>query len=449
MKVLLISANTLTVPYPVYPLGLDYIVDAIATDHQVKIADMNDIEDYDSLGKIINDFSPDIIGISLRNIDNTDRRDPKGFIGSYRELVMALRNHSKAPLILGGSGFTIFPDEFMQALEADYGIIGEGERLPLLLNAITNKEDISGIPGVITRDKDGLLPAPWDNSFTRSFDADNSHVQFYLKRGGMLNLQTKRGCNFRCIYCTYPHIEGKKMRLVPPEEVAKTAVRLQDAGAKYLFITDSIFNSNYPHSIEVARAFMKAGVSVPWGAFLAPTNPPQDYYQIMADAGLAHVEFGTDSLSNDVLASYGKPFRVNHVLNAHKSTIDAGLYVLHYFLLGGPGENNDSLNETLSNIDKLDKTVLFFFCGMRIYPYTALYDIAVKEGQISRSQSIMGPVFYESTLISSNEIIHRVEEQTKERTNWIIGSGRDNTAEILSRMYTRGHHGPLWEHLIQ
>ena len=449
MKVLLISANTLTVPYPVYPLGLDYIVDAIATDHQVKIADMNDIEDYDSLGKIINDFSPDIIGISLRNIDNTDRRDPKGFIGSYRELVMALRNHSKAPLILGGSGFTIFPDEFMQALEADYGIIGEGERLPLLLDAITNKEDISGIPGVITRDKDGLLPAPWDNSFTRSFDADNSHVQFYLKRGGMLNLQTKRGCNFRCIYCTYPHIEGKKMRLVPPEEVAKTAVRLQDAGAKYLFITDSIFNSNYPHSIEVARAFMKAGVSVPWGAFLAPTNPPQDYYQIMADAGLAHVEFGTDSLSNDVLASYGKPFRVNHVLNAHKSAIDAGLYVLHYFLLGGPGEDNDSLNETLSNIDKLDKTVLFFFCGMRIYPYTALYDIAVKEGQISRSQSIMGPVFYESTLISSNEIIHRVEEQTKERTNWIIGSGRDNTAEILSRMYTRGHHGPLWEHLIQ
>jgi len=449
MKVLLISANTLTVPYPVYPLGLDYIVDAIATDHQVKIADMNDIEDYDSLGKIINDFSPDIIGISLRNIDNTDRRDPKGFIGSYRELVMALRNHSKAPLILGGSGFTIFPDEFMQALEADYGIIGEGERLPLLLDAITNKEDISGIPGVITRDKDGLLPAPWDNSFTRSFDADNSHVQFYLKRGGMLNLQTKRGCNFRCIYCTYPHIEGKKMRLVPPEEVAKTAVRLQDAGAKYLFITDSIFNSNYPHSIEVARAFMKAGVSVPWGAFLAPTNPPQDYYQIMADAGLAHVEFGTDSLSNDVLASYGKPFRVNHVLNAHKSAIDAGLYVLHYFLLGGPGEDNDSLNETLSNIDKLDKTVLFFFCGMRIYPYTALYDIAVKEGQISRSQSIMGPVFYESTLISSNEIIHRVEEQTKERTNWIIASGRDNTAEILSRMYTRGHHGPLWEHLIQ
>jgi radical SAM superfamily enzyme YgiQ (UPF0313 family) len=449
MKVLLISANTLTIPYPVYPLGLDYVADSIATDHRVKIADMNDIKDYDLLAKIINDFSPDIIGLSLRNIDNTDRRSPKDFIGGYRELVMVLRNHSKAPLILGGSGFTIFPDEFMKSLEADYGIIGEGERLPLLLSAIENKEDPSNITGVVTRDKNGLLPVPWDNSFTRSFDAHNSHVQFYLKEGGMLNLQTKRGCNFRCIYCTYPHIEGKKMRPVPPEEVAKTAIRLQDAGAKYLFITDSIFNSNYSQSVEVARAFMKAGVSVPWGAFLAPTNPPQDYYQIMADAGLKHVEFGTDSLSNDVLALYAKPFRVKHVLNAHKSAIDAGLYVLHYFLLGGPGEDDDSLNETFSNIDKLDKTVLFFFCGMRIYPHTALYDIAVKERQISKSQSIIEPVFYESRLISSNKIIHFVEEQMKERTNWIIGSVRDNTPEILSRMYARGHYGPLWEHLIQ
>jgi hypothetical protein len=122
---------------------------------------------------------------------------------------------------------------------------------------------------------------------------------------------------------------------------------------------------------------------------------------------------------------------------------------LHYFLLGGPGEDDDSLNETFSNIDKLDKTVLFFFCGMRIYPHTALYDIAVKERQISKSQSIIEPVFYESRLISSNKIIHFVEEQMKERTNWIIGSVRDNTPEILSRMYARGHYGPLWEHLIQ
>ena len=80
MKVVLISANTLTTPYPVYPLGVDYVADAISADHETMIVDMNTLEDHGSLGKEISDYSPDIIGISLRNIDNADRVYRKGFI---------------------------------------------------------------------------------------------------------------------------------------------------------------------------------------------------------------------------------------------------------------------------------------------------------------------------------------------------------------------------------
>ena len=361
MKVLLISENRLTDPYPVYPLGLDYVADAIKADHQVEIADMNQLKDDDSLKRLINCFSPDIIGISLRNVDNTDTTDSKDFIGNCLKIVETIRDVSKAPLILGGSGFTIFPAEIMETLKADYGIIGEGEKLALLLKAIENKKDVSSISGVITRKTDKPVPTPLENSFRRNFDANSSYLKFYLKNGGILNLQTKRGCNFRCIYCTYPHIEGRNLRLIPPREVADTALRLQRAGAKFLFVTDSVFNSDLRHSMEVARAFINAGLSIPWGAFFAPTNPPEDYYQLMSDAGLTHVEFGTESLSNSVLASYGKPFKADHVFNAHKSANRAGLYVAHYFLMGGPGENNDSLNETLLNADRLDETVLFFF----------------------------------------------------------------------------------------
>jgi len=143
MKILLISANTLTSPYPVYPLGLDYVANAIGADHQVKIADMNDVGNYDSLGNIIRHFSPDIIGMSLRNADNTDTSDPRGFVGNYQELTAAIREYSDARLVLGGSGFTIFPAEFMKVLKADYGIIGEGERLALLLNALEKQEDVA------------------------------------------------------------------------------------------------------------------------------------------------------------------------------------------------------------------------------------------------------------------------------------------------------------------
>ena len=449
MKVLLISPNTLTTPYPVYPLGLDYVAGVIAQNHEVRITDINAPEGRDSISKTIHDYLPDIIGISLRNIDNTDTTDPRGFIVEYREVVDMIRAHSKAPLVLGGSGFTLFPSEIMDALGADYGIIGEGERFPLLIEAIEDQKDVSSIPGIIAKGAQKLTPSPWDGSFTRIFDLHSPHVQFYLKNSGMLNLQTKRGCNFRCIYCTYPHIEGKDLRRVPPGEAADTAVQLQEAGAKYIFIADSIFNSDYSHSIDVAHAFADAGVSIPWGAFFAPTRPPDKYYEILADAGLTHVEFGTESLSDDMLACYRKPFGVDHVFDAHAAAIDAGLHVAHYFLFGGPGESEKSVEQTLSNIAKLNKTVLFFFCGIRIFPHTELYDMAVEEGYISGTQSMLAPVFYESEFIRSDEIIQRVEAHAKGRPNWVFGAGGKDIAKIVSRLYSRGHSGPLWEHLIR
>jgi len=375
MKVLLISANTLTTPYPVYPLGLDYVADAIAADHQVKIVDINNLGEHGSLGKEIGDYSPDIIGISLRNIDNADSVNRKGFISEYREYVKAVRKYSKAPLVLGGSGFTLFPAEVMEALGAEYGIIGEGERLALLLKAMEKKEDPSRIPGIMTLAEEKAIPDPFDRSFALNYVPDISRLRYYLKNGGMLNLQTKRGCTFRCIYCTYPRIEGNHLRLIPPEDAANNALRLQNSGAKYFFVTDSVFNSDYSHSIKVARAFKNAGVSIPWGAFFAPTNPPEGYFRIMADAGLSHVEFGTESLSANMLKTYKKPFGAKHIFNAHKAAIEAGLFVAHYFLLGGPGEDEDSLNETLSNIAMLSKSVLFFFalCAfIRILPFMTL-----------------------------------------------------------------------------
>jgi len=95
MKILLISANDLTTPYPVYPVGLDYVAGAIAHRHQVKIADINLMEDGE-LSALISTFKPDVVGISLRNVDNSDIEDPKLFIGGHRDLCTKIRQNTDA-----------------------------------------------------------------------------------------------------------------------------------------------------------------------------------------------------------------------------------------------------------------------------------------------------------------------------------------------------------------
>lgn len=311
------------------------------------------------------------------------------------------------------------------------------------------KTDINKIPGVVTKEKTSIVYEPYSGTINRHFDPADRHTNFYLSYGGMLNLQTKRGCPFQCSYCTYPHIEGARMRFYPPREIAQSARELQEAGAKYIFITDSAFNASYDHSAQVAEAFIKAKVSIPWGGFFVPTVPPADYYKILANAGLTHVEFGTESLSDTVLANLRKPFSAENVSVAHKEALDAGLHVAHYFLLGGPGENKQTLQNTLAGIDSLEKAVFFFFCGVRIYPHTALYDVALREGQIAADENILPPVFYRSPGITVEEIMKTVENKANGRVNWLIGAGEAKATRILPKLYRRGFTGPLWEYLIQ
>jgi len=449
LKILLVSANTLTTPYPVYPLGLDHVADALWADHDVKIADINAIGDIEQLSRIIDSFAPDVVGISLRNIDNTDQTDQRSFVAEYRRVAKVIRKNTKATLVLGGSGFTLFPQEMMDVLKADYGIVGEGERLADVLRAMAKKAPIRGIPGVFTREDPQKIPPPLAGRFGRNHLLKSPHLQYYLENGGMLNLQTKRGCPFRCIYCTYPHIEGRKLRFVSPEAVAEDALRLQTAGAKYFFVTDSVFNSHPMHSMAVAEAFIAAGLKIPWGAFFAPVKPPKGYFELMARAGLTHAEFGTESMCDAVLKKYGKPFRTKDVFEAHKTALDGGLYVSHFFLLGGPGENEKTLDETLNRIEQLGRSVFFFFTAMRIYPNTGLYDMAVAEGQISNLTPLLEPCFYASQEIPQAEILARLEKHAQGRPNWIVGSGGEKSAAIVARLYERGHTGPLWEHLIR
>jgi len=449
MKVLLISANTTHAPHPVYPLGLDYVRGALTPRHAVRILDVNVAGELAQLEPILRADPPDVVGISIRNIDNVDTFESKSYLPGYERIARLVRSCTQAPMVLGGSGFSIFPGELMSRLDADFGVVGEGEAMAPLLAALEGGTDPAALPGIVTRGRTAPDPVPWSGTLARQAGPRDDRLQFYLERGGILNLQTKRGCPFGCIYCTYPHIEGHRMRLAPPDGVAREALELQGLGARYLFITDSTFNADNDHSLAVARAFRRQGLAIPWGGFFAPLRPPDGYYDTLAEAGLAHAEFGTESLCDSQLKRYGKPFGTQEVFAAHRSASRAGLHIAHYLLLGGPGEDALTLEETLRHADGLEKAVFFAFCGMRIFPHTPLYEIALGEGQIGPGQDLLSPVFYRSRGIATEEIIARVQRQARGRMNWVCGGGGDQTQRVVNRMHARGHHGPLWELLLR
>jgi len=149
------------------------------------------------------------------------------------------------------------------------------------------------------------------------------------------------------------------------------------------------------------------------------------------------------------LKRYGKPFGAAEVFAAHESARRAGVHIAHYLLFGGPGEDAETVNETLERAEELEKAVFFAFCGIRIFPHAPLYDLALAEGQITRDQDLLSPVFYRSRGIGTEEILARVKRQAAGRANWVTGDGGEKTERIVTRMHAHGRPGPLWELLLR
>ena len=281
MQILLISANRERMPYPVAPLGLAYIAEALlAEGHDCRAIDLCFSENAEhDLTQMVKDFPPDAIGISLRNLDNLTYPPSISYLPELEETIAIIRRRTTAPIIIGGSGFSLAPLPLMQRLEVDFGIVGEGEgSMVELVQRLEKNASLEGIPGVLSRGKDEFLPPRPLDSFgiPARRVLDNKR---YLQEGGMANIQTKRGCPFNCIYCTYPLLEGKHVRVRDVGEVVRELKGLQTAqGVDYCYFVDDIFNYPPDYTEALLREMIAQGVKIKWTAFVNPRFLTLDIY---------------------------------------------------------------------------------------------------------------------------------------------------------------------------
>lgn len=449
-KTLLISLNTFTTPYPVFPLALSYLHGFLAdnlTEHEFVLWDP--LVHKTPIEEIVKQQKPDYLILSIRNIDNTSSVNQLNFVSQYREFINKLRTVTDAVVIVGGSGFSIFPTPLFDSLSPDFGVAGEGE-IPLknLIQALDSGGSYKNIPGVIYRKKQEIIHNK-NSSFIgyQQYAFHDDLIKYYWQESGMLNLQTKRGCAFDCIYCTYPTIDGGA-RTHSVSTVMETITKLyKQYGITYLFFTDSVFNMFPAFNREFAEALIKADMpNLKWGAYFSPKNITKEELILYKKAGLEHIEFGTESLSDTVLAAYNKPFGFDDIAAVSHLCRELEIHHSHFLILGGYGETDATLLETFKNAEKLEKTLFFPYVGMRIYPYTPLRKYAVAEGVIAEDDTLLENRFYlQKGVDLSLERLRTLAKDSPSR--WIFPD--ENDAETISRMRKKQFKGPLWEYLIR
>ena len=420
-RVLLVSTNRERAPYPVLPNGMSCVASALAAaGHDVRVADLMFARDAaGEAARAAREFRPDVIGVSVRNIDNSDAIALRHYTPDAAATLHALRGAAPgATVIAGGAAFGVAPAALFSELGVDFAVAGDGERASVALVAdLAAGRTPGAIPGLVRmQGGDVAFTPPGEDADLDALPRPALHrwldVRRYERIGATVPVQTKRGCVYKCVYCTYRNVEGWGYRLRDPECVADEIAELHANGVRHVDFVDSTFNSPPGHARDVCAAITKRklGMTLETTNF-TPAAAFPDLLDAMRHAGFTALGITAESASDDVLEKLQKGFTADTVRIAAERVERAGIRTLWIFLVGGPGETERTLAETLAfakwRLERGD--AVYLTVGLRIYPGTALHKIAVAEGTVQASDALLAPTFYFSSALTLDGVVARLK----------------------------------------
>jgi radical SAM superfamily enzyme YgiQ (UPF0313 family) len=426
MHVLLIAANTERFNMPVLPLGLGCIARAVQeAGHEIELLNLMAHADVQNVIQAsIRNFEPQAVGISVRNIDDQEMTAPKFLLEPVRAIVSFCRSLTAVPIIIGGAGYSIFPQSALDYLGADMGIQGNGERsFVLLLERLQKGADPAGIPGLhlygkspaaepnVQKDPgDFAMPVP---GVHLSAPADLQDQPIWLP------YQTRRGCPLRCSYCSTPAIEGALLRKRDPARVVDSLDEYAAAGFDRFFFVDNVFNLPLAYAKRICAQILKRELKIKWRCILYPWKVDEELVRMMALAGCEDVSLGFESGSARIIKNMNKRYSPEEVRHICSLLQKYGIQTMGFLLLGGPGEDRHTVMESLAFADSLPVASMRITVGIRVYPFTPIAGQAVKDGMIRADDDLLFPRFYiaEDLKIWTRET---VSGWIKGRRNWFM-----------------------------
>ncbi len=393
---------------PPFPLGLAYVASNIEKRyHDVEIWDAMFQEDWEKgLRDHLQDFQPEVIGLSIRNVDDQNIGQPKFFLEETKRMVEVCREEVGAPIVAGGSGFSIFCREAIHDLGVDFGVVGEGEKaFNLVLECMESGGDFNRVPGLIGSEKGENLRAPpqWIEKLDDLRPADRIQIdakRYYESPGqpfvpNVATVQGKRGCPLSCIYCSTPAIEGTSIRVRSPKNVLdEIEILRKDYGFKRIHFVDSLFTNPAWHARVVCEEILRRKIEIHWSCTINPGFAQPELLKLMRRSGCELVMVGNESGCSRILQGLRKGFGKEEVEQCFSSCRKEGLRCQGFLLIGGPGEDRESVQESVELLEHYEPDQVIVTIGIRIYPGCELTRIAEREGKIQSETNLLHPRFY-------------------------------------------------------
>jgi anaerobic magnesium-protoporphyrin IX monomethyl ester cyclase len=361
-----------------YPsLGLAYLAAVLeAQQHEVRVFDFG-LDPGRPLADDVADvlaFGPAVIGITsmtsaYHNVEQT---------------LQILRPATDATIVLGGPHATVYPERTLREQPAvDYLVSGEGEETLLdLLDVLAGRreeEQVAGLcyrqggqpvcnePRPLIADLDALpIPA------RHLFELDR-YPLFAPDGERMLTVLTSRGCPYNCSYC-FKGIVGRTYRQRSPENlVRELKVLIETYRIRNFYFIDDLFTLDVKRLDALLDLMMTESLDILWQCLARVDRVTPELLNKMAAAGCREIHYGIESGNQAIIDRVGKRITLDQVRHAVSWTAAAGIRTKGYFMLGLPGDTEETMEQTIDFAASLDLDNAMFSLTTP-FPGTRMWD---------------------------------------------------------------------------
>jgi len=403
MKVLLIATNQADrymdrMAVRPLPVGLAYVAAHIDTArHPLQVLDLmfSDDAQRDITGAVQH-FQPEVVGLSLRNLDNQSYLHPVWHLPAVRALISHLRSLSPATIVCGGPAFSILPEACFSYLSPDLGIAGDAaESFAQLVERCARDESYTDLPGAVYRQRDHIVVNP--EHFTTDFHIpprlDLLDLRRYDKAGFGIGVVNKLAQYYYATADGKGQSNGEDWRIRPVDDIIEELRRLQrDFGIRKVFFIDSGFNIPLLRAKELCQALIHANLGLRWNSYLRPGEGDAELIELMQRSGCSLALLaGTDGYGAEHV-DLGE--RLDKVRQFTTLCRQGGLPFTIALSFGNPGETRATVDHKLAFLCQAAPAFATLRVGTRVLPHTHLAKTALEEGLITAEAELLQPTFY-------------------------------------------------------
>jgi radical SAM superfamily enzyme YgiQ (UPF0313 family) len=428
----------------IFPIGLHALYCYVAWKRpglELSILDQNAAPDPEAALAAALERRPELICLSLRNVDTTNRRDLHYHYAWLPPLLRAITRLSpQSVVVIGGAGFSMHATAIMERNpELRYGVFLEGEET--LCRLLDRPTDPAAVPGLYYRDESGAVrfsgPRP-----PLDLAAIPARTRAPLDLGpyhdyGAFGIEYKRGCALKCDYCSYPFLGGRTVRSRPVEVVVREMAWFhREHGVSLFHLTDPIFNVPRESAVAFCRTLVAARLPMKWIGWFNERYLDQELVDLALEAGCAEFVFSPDGYGRRSLAELQKNIRPEDIRHSYRlARKNRGMRVSWNFVANPPGERAVDVFSLFlfyvrAKLTLGRRLVAFFINHIRLEPDTGLYRRAVEEGVVSAEQDLLPervedlrPLFYCNPATRWGMVVLDLLERLKGLLRTLLGRG--------------------------